>query len=119
MVFLPRKKYTILRLGKGVSNIALLDPPSSPELAYCNPRKGGPDGIVLKNNLSNKLRTNKTFRILVLIYGLVFTNIGAILIYEKLSNPPVAFDQPLKVGIACLLMGLLALGAVYRSKKSP
>jgi len=71
----------------------------------------------MKNDLPSKLRTSKVFRTLVLIYGLVFTNIGALILYEKLTRSPVAFDQTLKVGIACLILGLLALGAVYRSKK--
>ncbi len=57
---------------------------------------------------------SKIFKWLVLIYGLVFFNIGALVLYEKFTRPPVAFDSTLRWGVASLLLGLVALIAAHR-----
>jgi hypothetical protein len=60
---------------------------------------------------------NKFFRIAALIYGLVFCNVGALLLYEKFSHPPVVFDSTFSIGVGCLILGLIGLLVARRSKQ--
>jgi hypothetical protein len=64
-----------------------------------------------------KVPGNKIFRIAALIYGLVLCNVGALVLYGKVSQPPVVFDSTFKIGVGCLLLGLIGLLAARRSKQ--
>jgi hypothetical protein len=64
-----------------------------------------------------KVPGNKFFRIGALIYGIVLCNIGALVLYEKFSHPPVVFDSTFRIGVGCLIMGLIGLAAARRSRK--
>jgi|GEM_PF-1738473 len=63
-----------------------------------------------------KLLQNKIARKLVLIYGVVMVNIGALLLYNKISAPEFVFDQGFKIGAGCLGIGLVALFVVQQNK---
>jgi hypothetical protein len=64
-----------------------------------------------------KVPESKIFRIAALIYGLVLCNVGALVLYEKFSHPPVVFDSTFRIGVGCLLLGLIGLVAAWRSKQ--
>jgi hypothetical protein len=64
-----------------------------------------------------KVPESKIFRIAALIYGLVFCNVGALLLYEKFSHPPVVFDSTFSIGVGCLILGLIGLLVARRSKQ--
>jgi len=68
-------------------------------------------------NLLTKPPKSKLFSILSLVYGLVFCNVGAVVLYEKLSHPPVIFDATFLWGILSLLLGIVGLIAARRSKQ--
>jgi len=59
---------------------------------------------------------SKLFSILALAYGLVFCNIGAMVLYEKLSRSPVVFDETFLWGVVSLLLGIAGLIAARRSR---
>lgn len=62
---------------------------------------------------------NKYFRIAALVYGLVFCNIGALILYEKFTNPPLVFDATFRTGGACLILGIIGLVIARRSRQQP
>jgi hypothetical protein len=64
-----------------------------------------------------KIPGNRIFRIAALIYGLVFCNVGALILYEKFRHPPVVFDSSFRTGVGCLLLGLIGLFLARRSKQ--
>lgn len=64
-----------------------------------------------------KVPGNKFFRIAALIYGLVLCNVGALVLYEKFSHPPVVFDSTFRMGVGCLTLGLIGLAVARRSKQ--
>jgi len=70
-------------------------------------------------NFLTKPPGHKAFRIAALIYGLVFVNAGALVLYEKFSQPPVVFDKTFGLGLVCLLLGLVGLWAARRSRNRP
>ncbi|BCR06019.1 hypothetical protein DESUT3_30880 [Desulfuromonas versatilis] len=67
------------------------------------------------NFFSRNLR-KKPFRIATFIYGLVFFNIGAVLLYEKFTKGGFSFDSEVRYGLVFLAMGLFALVALARSR---
>jgi hypothetical protein len=64
-----------------------------------------------------KVPGNKYFRVAALIYGLVLCNVGALVLYEKFSHPPVVFDSTFRIGVGCLILGLIGLVVARRSKQ--
>jgi len=64
----------------------------------------------------NFLPKNKLVSILALAYGLVFCNVGAMVLYERLSRSPVVFDTSFLWGVISLLLGIVGLVAARRSK---
>lgn len=64
-----------------------------------------------------KIPGKKYFSIAALIYGLVLCNVGALVIYEKFSHLPVVFDATFRIGVGCLILGLIGLLVARRSKQ--
>jgi hypothetical protein len=60
---------------------------------------------------------NNTLRILSLVYGLIFFNIGALVLFEKISESPILIDEKLGWGALCLVLGLVGLMASRRFKQ--
>jgi len=67
-------------------------------------------------NFLSRPPKSKTFTVLALIYGLVFCNIGAMVLYEKFSHPPVVWDATLLWGGVSLVLGFIGLAAARRGK---
>ena len=63
-------------------------------------------------------RNPKLIRLLTTIYGIVMINVGALSIYDSLSAPEIVFDTNFRIGLACLLLGAVALYFARRSKKN-
>jgi len=64
-----------------------------------------------------KVPANKYFRTAALIYGLVLFNIGALVLYDKISQSPVAFDATFRMGVGCLVLGGVGLYVAWLSKR--
>lgn len=64
-----------------------------------------------------KVPTNKYFRIGALLYGLVLCNAGALVLYNRVSQSPVAFDATFRMGIGCLILGGIGLYLARLSKQ--
>jgi len=66
--------------------------------------------------LAEKYLRNKATRKLALIYGVIMVNVGAVLLYNKVSAPELVFDQGFQIGAASLGIGLVVLFLVNKFK---
>lgn len=63
------------------------------------------------------LQKNRLIRLAALIYGLIFFNLGAVSLYDKLTVTPIVVDDGFKGALVFVFLGLLALYAVFRAKQ--
>jgi hypothetical protein len=73
----------------------------------------------MKFQVISLLQKNRMIRIAALIYGLIFFNMGAVILFEKLSARPVVIDEGFKGALLFVFLGLLALYAVVRARHTP
>ncbi len=67
-------------------------------------------------DFSSKLRKNKIIRIAALIYGLIFFNIGVLVLLDKITTRSWEFDSTMRWGVGCFVIGAVVLVAVFLSK---
>lgn len=71
----------------------------------------------MSSKISEKLKENKTLRVMATIYGLVMFNLGALVIFNKISQPELVIDTNFKIAAACVIVGLIVL--FYTRKARP
>ena len=71
----------------------------------------------MSSKISEKLKENKTFRMLVTIYGLIMVNLGGLVIFNKINQPELVVDANFKIAAACVIVGLIVL--FYTRKARP
>ena len=59
----------------------------------------------------------RLIRTLGTLYGIVMINIGAFFLYDALTAPEVVFNTDFRIGIVCLLLGIIALFFARRSRR--
>jgi len=73
----------------------------------------------MKFQVISLLQKNRLIRLAALAYGLIFFNMGAVVLYEKFTAPEPVMDDTFKGGLLFCFLGLLALYAVARAKQAP
>jgi len=73
----------------------------------------------MKFQVVSLLQKNRLIRLAALIYGLIFFNLGAMMLYDKLRVRPVVIDEGFKGALVFVFLGLLALYAVVRARQAP
>lgn len=71
----------------------------------------------MKLKVITLLQKNRLIRLAALAYGLIFVNLGATILYDKLTADQLVVDQGFKGGVVFCGLGLLALYAVFRARR--
>jgi len=71
----------------------------------------------MKFKIISLLQKNRLIRLAALAYGLIFFNMGAMILYDKFTAPELVIDDGFKGAVLFCFLGLLALYAVVRAKQ--